>query len=165
MANQRGQNQGAQMQRMQGTLEKIQLSLNVTALIQLADEFYTKQQRSELYAQFRALEDEERRTLVALNESGPKDRLRWEEQVSKSGELGATEQLREREAIRQVRAAATDQLKIFRDEHRLLLQLLEAKKMLSPPAPRTNSEQQKIWDKLKIRLKFFLASKNKIQAN
>jgi len=54
---------------------------------------------------------------------------------------------------------------IFRDEHRLLLLLLEALKMLSPPGPRRNSEQLKIWVYLKIRLKFFLASKNKIQAN
>jgi len=114
-------------QRLQQVLEKIERSLGVNALMQLANEFYTKEERTALYAQHKALEAEDQRTLAALIAPRPQEELGWEQLVAKYGEAGATAQTEERESLRLVRVAAGDRLKAFEKEHKLLLRLREAK--------------------------------------
>jgi len=114
-----------------GTLTQIASSLKVTALLRLAEEFYSREERVDLYKEYKELREEDERTRLAYVDAGPADRVPWEERVAKYGEAVAREHFKDVEAAHKIRQAAMERVSAFEREHRILMRLLDARNELS----------------------------------
>ena len=73
-------------------IEKLHAPLAAIALLKMADEFYTKEERAALYAEHQALHDADVAAYQHLQEAGPQDKLSWEQRVEQFGEAVAAQQ-------------------------------------------------------------------------
>ncbi|MFY3863926.1 hypothetical protein ACOTJQ_28905 [Achromobacter xylosoxidans] len=106
----------------------LQAPLDVLALLKLADEFYSKEDRSLLYEQYRQLIAADVAAFTHMQEqSGSPSGMTYEERVAKYGKAIADEQLEPATKAREARVKTMNAVSAFENEHRLLVRLLQAK--------------------------------------
>jgi len=123
-------NQDRQTKALLALIEMIQTPLTAFARLQLADEFYTKEERAKLYAAYQTLLDADAAALNRLRETTPRDDLSWDAQVEKYGETAAKDRLAPQMAALDARGATSQGVTEFQGKHRLLMRLLESKALL-----------------------------------
>ena len=105
-------------------VDRLSTQVGVLALVQLADEFYTKDERTNLYQQYQELEHAETVIRSQYNESRPDDGLSRDQRIAKLGEEKANEQLRPSDELFDKLQAAMGETRRFRNEHPLIIDLL-----------------------------------------
>lgn len=106
----------------------LQAPLDVLALFKLADEFYSKQDRSALYEQYRQLIVADEAAFAHMQEQlGSPSGMTYEERVAKHGKAVADAQLEPATRAREARVKTMNAVSAFENEHRLLVRLLQAK--------------------------------------
>lgn len=106
----------------------LQAPLDVLALFKLVDEFYTKEERTKLYAEYRQLQEADQAAFAnmqALLE--PLGGMTNEERIAKYGAEAAAMQLAPFRQAHDARTATINAIAAFEKEHRLLMRLLAAK--------------------------------------
>jgi uncharacterized protein with HEPN domain len=111
-------------------IEKLHVYLNDLALVEIAKEFYTKEERELLYAQLQALRDADRAAFKHLEEVRLQDNLSFEERVKKFGEVVANEQFAPHKKAVETKTATSQNLSEFSQKHKLIMRLTEAKTTL-----------------------------------
>ncbi|CAE6850604.1 hypothetical protein R75465_07143 [Paraburkholderia aspalathi] len=111
-------------------IEKLHAPLAAIALLKMADEFYTKEERAALYAEHQALIDADVAAYHHLQEAGPQDKLSWEQRVEQFGETVANEQYAPKKDAMEAKQAASRRVGEFEREHRLIVRLAGAKATL-----------------------------------
>lgn len=111
-------------------IEKLNVHLNILALVEIAKEFYTKDERALLYAQFQALRDADHAAFKHLEETRFQDNLSFEERIKKFGEVVANEQFAPYKKAADAKIAASQELSEFSKKHKLIMRLIEAKTSL-----------------------------------
>lgn len=101
--------------------------LAAIALLMMADEFYTKDKRVALYAEYQILLDADAAAYQHLQEVGPKDNLSWAQRIEQFGEAVANEQYAPKTAAMEARKETLRRIDEFVQEHRLIVRLAEAK--------------------------------------
>lgn len=126
-------NEDKQHKALMAALEKMQAPLEVLALFKLAEEFYTKEERMKLYAEYKELLGADMAAYENLNKArtAQGNNLTWEQRVEKYGEEVATEQLAPHLAAMEARSVTSGAVMAFEKEHRIVLRLLDAKKSFS----------------------------------
>lgn len=102
-------NEDKQHKALMEALEKMQAPLAALALFKLADEFYTKEERAQLYAEFQKLRDA--------------DMAAYEVLMQRT----ATEDRDAHMAAFEAKRAASEAVTAFERQHRLLMRLMEAR--------------------------------------
>ncbi|OWY39298.1 hypothetical protein CEK28_08765 [Xenophilus sp. AP218F] len=113
------------------SLAQLNTSLKTLSQLQLANEFYTLDERRSLYSAYQALREADLAAYQRLVESGPPDGMSW---AQWSEALGETETAKRKEARNQLqleKQSASDQVSAFEKKHKLLIRLLEAKEALA----------------------------------
>ena len=123
-------NQDQRSTALLAAIETVQTPLVAIARLQLADEFYTREERVKLYAAYRKLLGADAEAFNKLSETTPGDDLSWDGRVEKYGEAAAKEQLAPNMAALEARNVTSQCVTEFRKEHRLLMHLLESKALL-----------------------------------
>lgn len=101
-----------QQKALMTALEKIQAPLEAIALLRLGDEFYTKEERTRLYAEYEKLVDADKAAYEVLS------------RTTSDGDRDANM------AAFEAKKATSDAEMAFRKEHRLLIRLMEARDKL-----------------------------------
>ncbi|MCC8533237.1 hypothetical protein LN457_10565 [Xanthomonas phaseoli] len=112
-------------------LEKVQAALETLALLKLADEFYTKEERAKVYTEYGRLRDAHQAAYANLDKARAADDLTWEQRVEKYGEAKAKEQYAPYQAAIDARREAGRAVMAFEKEHRIVLRLLDMRTTLS----------------------------------
>ncbi|CAZ15830.1 hypothetical protein [Xanthomonas albilineans] len=116
-------------------LEKVQTALEALALLKLADEFYTKEERAKVYAEYDRLRDVDQAAYENLDKARDKaraaDDLTWEQRVEKYGEVKARELAAPYHAAMDARRESSLAVMAFQKEHRIVLRLLDMRATLS----------------------------------
>ena len=118
-----------QLKTIQGAIDNISDPLTTLVAIKLAEEFYTKEERQDLYVEYSELLESDQIALNNLEEAEPtqdKD-LEWGERVEKYGEATAEEHLNPRSIAQAERGLIIKKLDLFGTKHRLITQLVNAK--------------------------------------
>ena len=118
-----------QLKKIQSAIENISDPLTTLVAIKLAEEFYTKEERQQLYIEYSLLIESDQVALKNLEEAEPthdKD-LEWGERVKKYGETIAEEHLNPRSIAQAERIKVIKKLDIFRTKYQLITQLVDAK--------------------------------------
>lgn len=106
----------------------LQAPLDVLALFKLADEFYSKEERTKLYATYRQLLEADEAAFAHMQEQqAPLSGMSYEDRVAKHGAVVAAEQLEPATKARDARVKTMNAVSAFEKEHRLLVRLLSAK--------------------------------------
>jgi len=106
----------------------LQAPLDVLALFKLADEFYSKEERTKLYAEYRQLQEADAAAYAHMQEQfGALSGMTYEERVAKHGETVAAAQLDPSRKAREARIETMNAVTAFEKEHRLLIRLLTAR--------------------------------------
>jgi hypothetical protein len=108
-------------------IEGLRAPLAAIALLRMADEFYSKEERLALYAEYYALRDAHSATIQRVQETAPSETLSPEKRGEKFSEDVAKKQYAD--AI-EANRAASQRLSAFQREHRLIVRLVEAKAAL-----------------------------------
>ncbi|AMV09378.1 hypothetical protein [Xanthomonas citri] len=112
-------------------LEKVQAALETLALLKLADEFYTKEERAKVYAEYDRLRDVDKAAYENLDKARKADDLTWEQRVEKYGETKARELAAPYHAAMDARRESSRAVTAFEKEHRIVLRLLDMRTTLS----------------------------------
>lgn len=112
------------------TLEEICKPLDVLAVLAVAKEFYTDEERMHLYARYAELQTADQAAFEALSKSGPDDNLGWDERVKQHGEALAREQMAPRIDAQEKRKVTMAALSAFRREHGLVVRIIEYRSQL-----------------------------------
>lgn len=109
------------------SFDRLSGQANIISMLGLANEFYTKDERTKLYVEFDGLvkADEEART--AYNLALPSDGLSWEQRVASLGEQKARSQLEPSETLYKVLQERMRELQDFKSRHAILVELLRLK--------------------------------------
>ncbi|CAH0445359.1 hypothetical protein LMG10661_01610 [Ralstonia syzygii subsp. syzygii] len=78
-------NEDKQHKALMTALEKIQAPLEALALLKLADEFYTKEERAKVFAEYDKLRDADKAAYDNLDQTRATDDLTWEQRGMKTG--------------------------------------------------------------------------------
>jgi len=113
------------------TLEGMSKPLDVLAIIALAREFYSDEERKRLYERYSKLQAADHAACEVLSNAGPHDELGWEERVRQHGEALANEQMAPRFDALEKRKATMAALGDFRKEHGLIVRLVEYRSHLA----------------------------------
>lgn len=111
-------------------MQQLQAPLDVLALFTLADEFYTKDERMNVYAEYERLLAAEKEAFELLKQARKPfedDAPSWEQRVAEYGEATAKEQFASFRAAGDNQQSATRAAMAFRKEHALLLRLFDAR--------------------------------------
>jgi hypothetical protein len=108
-------------------LQKMHRPVEVMSLLALANEFYTPEQRRELYARRQELVEADNRAFQLMDEARPNDGLSHDERVRMLGESAAEQRTAPYEEARLKRVQAMTDLSDFDKEHELIVRLLEQK--------------------------------------
>lgn len=114
------------------TIGALKTPLLTVALLGLVDEFYTKEERQKLYAEYLALcsADDEAYQNMSNTKAKVDPDLAWEPRVKKYGEETATEQVApQRQAFEEKQASAI-QVRVFEKEHNMIVSLMKLKKVI-----------------------------------
>ncbi|UEP20721.1 hypothetical protein LL999_12350 [Burkholderia ambifaria] len=106
-------NEDKQHKELMTALEKVQAPLEAIVLLKLADEFYTKEERTRLYAEYKKLVDADKAAYEVLS------------QTTSNGDRDA------KMAAFEAKKATSDAEMAFRKEHRLVIRLMEARDKFS----------------------------------
>ena len=112
-------------------IDNLQGRIEAIALLQMVDEFYTKEERTELYSQYRALTEASTLAQQKIQESRPKDSLTWTERVEQFGEEVANQHFEPYNRAVETSSTASKKVTEFNQAHPLIAQLLNIKKTLS----------------------------------
>ncbi len=124
-------NEDKQHKALMTALEKVQAPLEALALLKLADEFYTKEERAKVYAEYDKLRDADKAAYANLDQTRAADDLSWEQRVEKYGEAKAREQFAPHQAAMDAKQETGRAVMAFEREHRLVLRLLDMRATLS----------------------------------
>ena len=121
-------NEDKQHKALMTVLERIQAPLEIFALLKLADELYTKEERAKLYAEYKMLCDADLAAYENINKALTvrDDNLTREQRVEKYGEAVMTAQVARHQAALEARKVTTRALMAFQGKHRVVVRLLEA---------------------------------------
>ncbi|KQR78475.1 hypothetical protein ASG35_08530 [Burkholderia sp. Leaf177] len=108
-------------------IERLCVPLSAIALLKMIDEFYTKEERVALYAEYEALRDADAEAYEHLLEADPPDAPSRKDLVERFGEHEANERLAPRRLALEAKQAAGRGIREFEREHRLIVRLAEAK--------------------------------------
>ena len=112
-------------------IDRMHAPLEVLALFKLADEFYTKEERAKVYAEYEELRNADQAAFETLGQARLGDDLTWEQRVKKYGEEKATEQLASHRAALDAKQATSRAVLAFERQHRIVLRLLHARNEFS----------------------------------
>lgn len=119
-------------------LEKLNVPLSAMALLKIANEFYTKEERTNLYGLYKQLQETDKKAYdhmeaasKKLDAATPKDIVGLEARIERFGEDEANAQLAESRQMREIRKSTLKELTDFERKHRLIIRLLEVKETLS----------------------------------
>lgn len=126
------------------SLVKISEPLSILALLRLADEFYSKEDRSRLLNELQELRERDREAFKvvdaareALNKDIPEEFQGRAARVRKYGEEVANAQQADMDAALEARRAMIAAVTAFEKEHHLITQIARAKEaFVYQPAPR-----------------------------
>ncbi|MEX3556256.1 MAG: hypothetical protein VB131_06735 [Burkholderia gladioli] len=124
-------NEDKQHKALMTALEKIQAPLEALALLKLADEFYTKEERVKVFAEYDKLRGADKAAYDNLDQTCATDNLSWEQRVEKYGEAKALEQYAPHQAAMDTKQETGRAVMAFEKEHRLVLRLLDVRATLS----------------------------------
>ncbi|WP_175160588.1 hypothetical protein WJ976_33580 (plasmid) [Achromobacter denitrificans] len=106
----------------------LQAPLDVLALFKLADEFYTKEERTTLYKEYEQLRAADEAAFAHMkSQQESLSGMTFEERVAKHGPAVAAVQLDPSRKAHEARLATMNRVTAFEKEHRLLIRLLVAK--------------------------------------
>lgn len=108
-------------------LQRMHRPVEALSLIALAKEFYTDEQRTQLYAQYAGLIEAEKQAGELVRCSGPNDTLGWEERVKQYGEQAARQQMAPRIDAMSKREKALKDMLDFEASHGLIVRLYDQK--------------------------------------
>jgi hypothetical protein len=121
-------NEDKQHKALIAAIERLHKPLEVLAFLKLAEELYSKEERTKVYAEYEKLHNADQvayKNLMQIQAAG--DALSWEQRVEKYGEAKAKEQLAPHMAARDLRKNTRHALILFEDQHRVVLRLLYAR--------------------------------------
>lgn len=113
-----------------GQLKKISGHLALIAHARLADEFYTKEQRTELYAAYAKLVDQDSQAYAALEAARSAlvdNGIGYEGRVAKYGKEVADQQLAPVMEATRIRGETIKAVNTFKQEHKVLAELIYAR--------------------------------------
>ncbi|MFY2087904.1 hypothetical protein ACOTDN_15690 [Achromobacter xylosoxidans] len=117
-----------QNQMLTNAMKDLQAPLDVLAMFKLADEFYPKDKRSELYAEYQRLQEADDAAFVHMQEQlGSPSGMTFEERVARHGQEVAAAHVESCRIAREARIKTMNAVDAFRKEHGLLMRLLGAK--------------------------------------
>lgn len=107
------------------TLEAIRAPLSAVAALALADEFYTKEERQSLYAQYASLQeaDEAARQKLFSTEATQDPGLSWEDRERKYGRDVAKQHIAPNEDAMAIKMSISLRLTDFMKQHPLIVRL------------------------------------------
>lgn len=113
-----------------GALEAIKAPLSAVALLALADEFYTKEERKSLYASYESLQetDESARQALFSTAATEEDGMGWDERERKYGRDVAKQQIAPKEDAMAIKKATGQRLTDFMEKHPLIVRLDRVKR-------------------------------------
>jgi beta-phosphoglucomutase-like phosphatase (HAD superfamily) len=118
-------NEDKQHKALMMALEKMQVPLEALALLKLVDEFYTKEERAKVYAEYGKLRDADDAAYANLEQIRAADNLSREQRIEKYGEAKANEQLAPFQAAMEAKQETSRAVMAFQKEHRLVRRLLD----------------------------------------
>lgn len=112
------------------TIGALKTPLLTVALLGLVDEFYTKEERQKLYAEYLALSSADNDAYQKLHNTitTVDPDLVWEQRVKKYGEETAREQMAPRTQAFEEKQATAIKIGLFEKEHHLIASLMNLKK-------------------------------------
>jgi len=116
---------------LEPTIGGLNKKLGVLAVLNLAKEFYSDEERKSLYAHYVVLQAEDRDAFEAISNAAHPENLGWEKRVEKYGKELAKEQIAPMLAAMDKRKDTSNALNNFRDEHGLIVKLVEYKSLLA----------------------------------
>lgn len=115
-------------------LNRVNVPLTTLALLQLANEFYTKEERTNLYGVYQQLCDEDERRFAELRkaqESIADEGIGFENRVKKFGKDEADKQIAPVVTAMDLRRESAAAHEAFKNQHPILYKLINAKTTLT----------------------------------
>ena len=110
-------------------IERVKAPLSAMAMLGLVDEFYSKDERQKLYAEYDALREEDRKAYETLQSAGAtvEPGISWEKRVEKFGEDEATQRIAPLTQALERRKETLASVNAFELSHPLIVRLIRSK--------------------------------------